>query len=272
MKQAFSNPKFTILFILMVLIFVVALFAPFFAPMDPLADDFTKSNMAPGEEHLFGTDALGRDIFSRIIVGAQTSVLTALIMIVLTVAVGTLIGIVAGYFGGKTDMILMRATDTMMSFPDLILALAIVGIVGGGLVPAMISIVAVSWAKYARLGRSLVMQVKSQEYLVAAITNGCKKPVILFSHILPNIIPNIIVNGFLDIGGMMLTLASLSFLGFGVQPPTPEWGYMLSEGRKGFLTSPWLLYAPALAILIVVIIFNLFGDCLRDQLDNRDNG
>ncbi len=269
MNTPFKNTKRLILLILVALIFFVAIFAGFLTPQDPYASSFLDASQPPSAEHWCGTDSLGRDIFSRIIMGTQTSVLAALVLILSSVTIGVVVGLFAGFYGGKVDMVIMRVVDTMLSFPDLILALAIIGIFGMGLLSAMGAIIAVSWSKYARLSRSLVMKVKSSEYLVAAMTNGTSRAKTLFIHILPNIIPTIFVNGAMDIGGMILTLASLSFLGVGITPPTPEWGYMLNEGRGAFLTQPWLVFCPGAAILIVVIIFNLFGDSMRDAFDTR---
>lgn len=256
------------LFLVLIILFI-AVFASYLTPYDPLAMDFTMVNKAPSDTHIMGTDTLGRDIFSRVIMGTQASVLSAFALIIVSCSFGMSLGIYSGYHGGKRDTVIMRITDAMLSFPDLILALAIIGIIGIGLLPAMVAIALVSWSKYARLARSLTMKVRSSEYLIAAKTNGTPDRKILFGHILPNVVPVVIVNSMLDVGGMILTLASLSFLGFGIQPPTPEWGYMLSEGRTYFLTSPWLLIYPGMALLIVVIIFNLFGDSLRDALDSR---
>ena len=269
MISRLKNIKTITILSLVALVFFVAIFAQYLTPQDPYYTDFFRANMLPSKEHICGTDSLGRDIFSRIILGTQASVLTALALIVITVVIGVTLGMIAGYHGGKVDMVIMRIVDTMLSFPDLVLALAIIGIVGVGLLPAMGAIIAVSWAKYARLTRSLVMKIKTSNYLVAAITNGTKSSKIITSHILPNIIQQIFVTAALDIGNMILTLASLSFLGFGIVPPTPEWGYMLNEGRGAFLTAPWLIYFPGAAILSVVIIFNLFGDTIRDVFDTR---
>ena len=269
MISKFKSLRMIIILSLVGIVFFVAFFAPFLTPQDPYYSDLFRANQSPSAEHIAGTDSLGRDIFSRLILGTRASVLTALALIIITAIVGVTLGMIAGYYGGKIDTLIMRAVDTMLSFPDLILALAIIGIVGIGLIPAMGAIIAVSWAKYARLTRSLVMKTKTSTFLVAATTNGTKKRKIIFSHILPNIIPQIFVTAALDLGGMILTLASLSFLGFGILPPTPEWGYMLNEGRTSFLTAPWLIFYPGSAILTVVIIFNLFGDAMRDVFDTR---
>lgn len=261
--------KYIIVFLLVLVVCFVAIFAKKLAPQDPYETSFIYANEPPSKEHWCGTDALGRDIFSRLILGTQTSVLAALILIVVTTATGMVVGMISGYFGGKIDDLLMRIVDTTLSFPDFVIALAIIGMVGSGLIPAMCAIVGVKWAKYARLTRSLVMKIKHQAFITAAITNGCKMHKIFTSHILPNIIPQIFVTASLDIGSMILMLSSLSFLGFGILPPTPEWGYMLNEGRSSFLTSPYLLWGPGGAIFIAVVIFNLFGDSMRDLFDTK---
>lgn len=272
MKKLYLNKKVlkhSGVILLVLLVLFVAIFAQQLAPQDPYETSFINANQAPSEEHWCGTDALGRDIFSRLILGTQTSVLSALLLIVVTTSAGLIVGMVAGYYGGKIDIILMRIVDTTLSFPDFVIAIAIIGMVGTGLFPAMCAIVGVKWAKYARLTRSMAMKIKNQGFILAAVTNGTKKSKIIFFHILPNIIPQICVTASLDIGSMILMLSSLSFLGFGVLPPTPEWGYMLNEGRSSFLTSPYLLWGPGTAIFLVVMIFNLFGDSMRDIFDTK---
>lgn len=259
---------FTVLLLVGMVLFV-AFFPYQLTPQDPFETNFIYANEPPSKDHWCGTDALGRDILSRLILGTRTSVLSALLLTVVTTISGVLVGMVAGYFGGKIDVVLMRIVDTTLSFPDFVIALAIIGLVGSGLFPAMCAVVGVKWAKYARLTRSLVMKIKTQNFIMAAKTNGTKRHKILFFHILPNVVPQIFVTATLDIGSMILMISSLSFLGFGVLPPTPEWGYMLNEARSSFLTSPYLLWGPGGAIFIVVVIFNLFGDCMRDVFDTR---
>lgn len=271
MIRKLKKVKMVLVLLLVAAVFFVAFFAEHLTPQDPFHTDFFIANEPPSAEHWCGTDSLGRDIFSRLILGTQTSVLSALILIVITTVIGVVLGMISGYFGGKIDLVIMRIVDTSLSFPDLVIALAIIGLVGNGLVPAMCAVVAVKWAKYARLTRSLVMKIKTQGFLIAAVTNGTKGHKIIFHHILPNIMPQIFVTASLDIGSIILMISSLSFLGFGVLPPTPEWGYMLNEARSSFLTSPYLLYAPGTTILIVVVIFNLFGDSMRDLFDTRSS-
>lgn len=266
-----KNRKFSIFSIMAILIVLVAIFAPQIAPHDPYKATFAHSVHAPSAAHLFGTDALGRDLFSRIIVGTRASVFSTLMLVAIVFAVGTSLGVLAGYFGGKVDTVIMRVADTMVAFPDLILAIAIVGILGPNMINAILSIAVVSWTKYARLSRSLVMKIRNCDYVIASRIVGCKTTRILFNYMLPNTLPTMVITAATDIGTIMLSLASLSFLGFGIQPPTPEWGFMLSEGRAYFQSSPWLLAFPGLAIFIVVMTFNLLGDSIRDLLDPRED-
>ena len=258
--------KFMFISFLAVLVIVIALFAEQIAPYDPLEASLREAFQAPCKKHFFGTDALGRDVFSRVICGTRTSVFSVLLLVSIVLAVGTLLGIAAGYFGGVVDGVIMRIGDMMIAFPDLILAIAIAGILGPSLRNSMIAITAVSWTRYARLSRSLVLKIRTKTYISAAEISGTRNIDIVRKYIFPNIIPTMITTAATDIGSMMLALASLSFLGFGIQPPAPEWGYMLSEGRTYILSSPWLLFCPGIAVFVTVVVFNLWGDCLRDMI------
>ena len=264
-----KHKQFCFYSVLVIAVFSVAVLAPVIATHDPYASPLAEAFQAPGGEHLFGTDAMGRDVFSRVIYGTRTSVFSVLILVAVIFTAGTFLGMIAGYFGGKIDAVIMRIADMMISFPDLILAIAIAGILGPSLVNAIIAIAAVSWTKYARLARSLVLKIKKRTYILAAQVNGSSHAHILYRYMLPNALPTLIITAATDIGTMMLSLASLSFMGFGVTPPTPEWGYMLSEGRTHILTCPWLLFYPAAAVFLVVVIFNLWGDSLRDIVDPK---
>lgn len=206
--------------------------------------------LEPGAQHLFGTDKLGRDCFSRVLYGARASLTGVLVLVASVFVVGTTMGVVSGYFGGKVDMVIMRISDMMISFPGMILAIAIAGIMGGSLVNAVFALTIVSWTKYARLSRSMVLKVKRRDFVEAAIVNGGTSPHILWVHILPNILPMMVITAAADIGALMMELAGLSFLGFGSQPPAPEWGLMLNEGRQQLQTAPWLMFFPGLAILL----------------------
>jgi ABC-type dipeptide/oligopeptide/nickel transport system permease subunit len=245
----------------------LALFAPWLAPYDPYEATMRHSLMAPSAEHLFGTDKLGRDCLTRILYGTRTSLMMTVSLVVIISGLGTFIGVISGYCGGKVDIVLMRIVDMMLAFPGIVLAIAIAGIMGGTILNTILALAAVSWTKYARLGRSLTLKLRERDFIAAAVTNGTRPLQILRRHILPNILSTIVVTAAMDIGTMIMELAGLSFLGFGAQPPTPEWGLMLNEGRQHIQTAPWLMLYPGAAILIVVAIFNLWGDSLRDIMD-----
>lgn len=266
-----TNRSFAITTALVFLLIAVALAAPVLAPYDPTHAVMRDAYLEPGAEHFFGTDKLGRDCFSRVLYGARASLSGVLILVASVFFVGTTMGILSGYFGGKVDTIIMRFSDMMISFPGMILAIAVAGIMGGSLVNAVIALTIVSWTKYARLARSLVLQIKRRDFVEAAIVNGGTPSHILWTHILPNILPMMVITAASDIGALMMELAGLSFLGFGSQPPAPEWGLMLNEGRQQLQTAPWLMFFPGLAIFLTVMTFNLWGDNLRDVLDPRND-
>lgn len=264
-----TNRAFAFASALVLLLILLALAAPLIAPYDPLTAEMKNAYLPPSGEHLFGTDKLGRDCFSRILYGASYSLSSVLLLVAVIFAVGTSLGVAAGYFGGKTDTVIMRISDMMISFPGMILAIAIAGILGGSLINAIIALTIVSWTKYARLARSMVLKIKKRDFVEAAVVNGGKPLHILSRHIVPNILPLMVITAASDISAMMMELAGLSFLGFGSQPPAPEWGLMLNEGRQQLQTAPWLMVFPGLAIFVTVVIFNLWGDALRDVLDPR---
>ena len=264
-----EHKQFTLFFILALVIVGVAVFAPWIAPKDPLDAVMTDSLKAPCSDYPLGADKLGRDLLSRVIYGTRTSLVSTLILVVTIFVVGTVLGVVAGYFGGWIDQVIMRIADMMISFPGMILAIAIAGMLGPSLRNGVIAITAVSWTKYARLARSMVLKVKGNLYVEAAIVNGTSTLKILVKHVIPNMLTTMTVTAAADIGTMMLELASLSFLGFGAVAPTPEWGLMLNEGRTYMAKAPWLMIAPGIAIVIVVVVFNMLGDSVRDILDPR---
>ncbi len=261
---------FVVLAALALALVLVAILAPVLAPYDYSAASFVDALQAPSLAHPFGTDKLGRDLLSRVIYGTRYSLTAALVLVVCIFVVGSILGILAGYFGGWVDTILMRFADMMVSFPGMVLAIAIAGILGASMVNAVIAITAVSWTKYARLARSLVLKVKHNDYIAAARVTGSKTTHILTAYLFPIVTPTLLVTATTDIGSMLLELAGLSFLGFGAKSPNPEWGLMLSEGRAYLQAAPWLMIFPGLAIFIVVVVFNLLGDSLRDVLDPRD--
>ena len=265
-----KNPAFTVFFILTLGVIAVAVFAPFIATHDPYEAVLTDAVQPPSSEHWFGTDRMGRDLFSRVIYGARASLSASLSLVCIIVAAGTFLGIIAGYFGGILDAVIMRISDMMISFPGMVLAIAVAGILGANVTNAVIAISIVSWTKYARLARSLVLKIRNRDYIAAARVTGSKNGHILWKYMLPNALPTILITGATDIGSMMLEIAGLSFLGFGAQPPIAEWGLMLNEGRAYMTAAPWLMIFPGLAIFITVVVFNLLGDSLRDVLDPRD--
>lgn len=264
-----TNRAFAVTSVLVLCLLLIAIAAPVIAPYDPTHAAMKDAFLEPGAQHLFGTDKLGRDCFSRVLYGARASLTGVLVLVASVFVVGTTMGVVSGYFGGKVDMVIMRISDMMISFPGMILAIAIAGIMGGSLVNAVFALTIVSWTKYARLSRSMVLKVKRRDFVEAAIVNGGTPGHILWVHILPNILPMMVITAAADVGALMMELAGLSFLGFGSQPPAPEWGLMLNEGRQQLQTAPWLMFFPGLAIFVTVVVFNLWGDNLRDVLDPR---
>ena len=272
MKKNFfaKNKTFTIFLILAILLILMAIFAPIITGgVDPTQGDLGNAILPPSSEHIFGTDKLGRDIFTRVIYGARVSLTATLSLVAIIFVVGTFLGVLAGYFGGIVDTIIMRLADMLISFPGLVLALAIAGIMGASVRNAVLAIALVSWTKYARMSRSLVLKIRHRDYVDAAIVTGSKTPYMLVRYMLPNALPTMIITAATDVGSMMLELASLSFLGFGAVPPAAEWGLMLSEGRAYMQSAPWLMIFPGIAIFITVVIFNMLGDSLRDILDPK---
>ncbi len=257
------------LFILTI-ITIAAVGADVIAPFDPTEIDPLANLAEPSRQHWLGTDNIGRDLFSRIVHGARWTLGAAGLAAAGIVVLGVTIGMLAGYFGGLIDDLLMRVVDVLLAFPSMILALAIVGMLGPSLTNVLIGMVAVWWVDYARVVRGLTLRVVQHDYVLAAHCCGCSRPRMLLRHVLPNVIPPVIVLATLELGALMLAISGLSFLGLGAQPPTPEWGTMLSDGRLFFLTAPQLMMYPGIAITLVVLGCNLLGDGLRDALDPRD--
>lgn len=249
-----------------------AIFAPQLAPYDPIEQSFSDQLLGPSIVHPFGTDEFGRDIFSRVIHGARIALVVGVVADGIAAALGVMLGVVSGYFGGRTDAWLMRIVDVMLAFPYLLLAMIVVAILGPSLVNAMIAIGVVYTPQFARVVRAAVLQIKEEDFVEAARAVGAGWLHILARSVLPNILSPIIVMATLTVGFMIVETAGLSFLGLGASPPTPEWGSMLATGRSFMLTAPWIATFPGLAILITVIGFNLIGDGLRDLLDPRLRG
>lgn len=264
-----TKRMFIIFSILAAALLICSIIAPLLCPYDPYAQDLSKSLKPPSAEHWLGTDRYGRDLLSRVIIGSQTSIYSTLILVAFMTVVGTVLGILAGLYGGILDTIIMRISDIFLAFPGLVFALAVAGALGGGVQNAIIALAAVGWPKFARLARSQTLAQKKQQYMDAARLSGNGTFKIIIWHLLPNIIGPIIVTAVLDIGTSMMEIAGLSYLGLGAMPPVAEWGSMMSGAREFIQTAPWIAFAPGIAIFISVVIFNMFGDTVRDYFDPR---
>ena len=268
-----SRNKLSLLaLIILVLLALIAILAPYIAPYpEDFADaaHMSESLLPPSAQHWMGTDELGRDIFSRVLYGARVSLRAALCAVGLSLVIGIPLGAIAGSFGGWVDNVIMRITDVFLSFPPLLLAIAMVALMGSSLNNAVLAISLSWWPWYTRLVRGQAISVKERKFVQAAETIGTSRMKIIFKHISPNCISPVIVQASMDIGGVILTVASLSFLGLGAQLPTPEWGLMISTGRRFFPDSWWYCIFPGLAIFITVLCFNLLGDAIREILDPK---
>ena len=252
------------------ILLVCSVFCEYLTPYDPYLQDLSNAKAPPSAEHLFGTDRYGRDMLSRVIAGSRTSIYSTLLLVAIVTAFGTCVGVFCGWHGGWIDTVLMRISDMLLAFPGLVFALAVAGVLGGGLQNAIIALAAISWPKYARIARSQTLSQKETSWLKAAKLSGSGTWKMIFKHILPNIIGPILVTSMLDIGTMMMELAGLSFLGLGAKPPTAEWGSMMSDTRSLLATHPWVTLSPGFAIFISVMIFNLLGDTIRDYADPKN--
>ena len=251
---------------------IAAIFATFLAPYDPNMPDLDNTLLGPTREHLLGTDSLGRDTLSRIIYGAQISLVVGIAVVGFAALAGMTLGLIAGYFGGISNTLIMRFVDALMSFPMILLALTIASLLGGGLTNIVIALGISLMSVYARLMCGQVLTVKENDYILAEISMGASNMRMMLHHILPNCFPSLIVLVTLMMGASILAEAGLSFLGIGVDPPTAAWGAMVSDGYKYLRTSPVLSFAPGLTIMLVVFAFNMVGDGLRDALDPRLRG
>ncbi len=265
-KQNRNRFRLKLFLVLAVVLLLAALFSRQLCPYDPDLQNLTEAMKPPGLSHPFGTDRYGRDLLSRVLVGGRTSIFSALFLVLVTAMTGTVVGMTAGWAGGILDTLLMRLTDLFLAFPGLVFALAVAGVLGGGLGNAVLALAVVGWPKFARLSRSLTLAEKEKTYLCAARLSGNGPLKLLFFHVLPNIFGQILVTAVLDIGTMIMELAGLSFLGLGVKPPMAEWGSMINDGRSMLQVAPWMVLAPGIAVFVTVMIFNLLGDAVRDEL------
>ena len=260
------NPMAMLGLVIIVFWAVAAIIAPFTSMRDPLAQTINDRLQSPSAQYWFGTDELGRDVFSRVIYGARISLPIGFVVIIFAMLMGSLVGASAGYIGGIYDLLIMRLADITLAFPSIVLALAIAAVLGPSITNALIAMVLVWWPEYARLMRSQVLSVKNNEYVTAAVALGASRGRILMIHIIPNTFAPILVKASLDAGSAILNIAALSFIGLGAVPPTPEWGAMISTGRYQFY-SWWLTTFPGLAILMVVLGYNFLGEGVRDSFD-----
>lgn len=256
---------------LVVILLLVTLFASQIAPFDPNAQNLDEALQAPSFQHIMGTDRHGRDMLSRVLVGGQTSIFATLTLVLAISVFGTIVGTLCGFYGGKVDAVVMRISDVCLAFPGLVFAMAVAALLGGGISNAVIALAVISWPKYSRVARSQTLAIKDGPYVSAARLAGDTSMQTILRHILPNIVGPILVTAMLDIGTMMMELAGLSFLGLGAQPPTAEWGNMMSSGRSMLQIYPWVVLSPGIGILISVILFNLLGDTVRDYMDPRNS-
>ncbi len=262
-----NRRKLLVFLILAGLLVLLSLLAPLLTPNDPNATSALHMNEAPSRGFPCGTDRYGRCIFSRVLMGARTSIFSAVTLVAATFLFGTILGMLAGWFGGVADTLVMRLADVLLAFPQMVLAIAVAGILGGGMFNAMLAMGITGWTLYARLARAQVLALKEEAYVSAARLTGQGTFSILVKTLLPNMLGPLVVSASTQIGVMMIGIAGLSFLGIGVTEPQAEWGSMISASRAYLQLAPWAVLAPAGAILVTVMIFNYLGDCVRDVLD-----
>lgn len=271
-KRVFQRKDMLFALAALVLFGGVALFAPLLSPYDPNAIDLKNKNLGPSEGHLLGTDYLGRDLLSRILIGARISLSIAFGVVLISLLVGIAAGCVAGYYGGFVDESISSVIDIFLSFPGVIFALTIMGVLGSGVFNLMLALSVVQWARYARLMRGQALSLKKQEFVLSAVTSGAGDFHIIIRHIVPNAIAPLLVLATIDLGHVILSIATLSFLGIGLPADVPEWGAMLSAGKEFMRTAPHQTIFPGLAITFVVVIFSILGDGIRDILDPHHEG
>ncbi len=266
------NNKLAVISAVIILLYIlVCAFANFVAPYDPNKVSLLERLKAPSAEHWFGTDDCGRDVLTRVLYGGRISLQVGLIPTFISMVIGTVLGLISGFFGKKTDFLIMRLADIVLAFPSLLLAMVVMYTLGASTLNLFIALSIISWAGTARVVRSQTLSLKEEEFIEAANSMGVKRGIIMLRHILPNCLSTLIVLFTLNIPGSILSEASLSFLGVGAQPPDTSWGLMISQGQQYFFQSPWLIIAPGMAILVVVLAFNFLGDGLRDAIDPYSN-
>ncbi|GFM55906.1 ABC transporter permease [Pseudomonas capsici] len=263
------SPALTLGGSLIVLLLLVAIFAPLLSGFDPNQQNIEQRLLPPSASHWLGTDGFGRDLFTRLLYGTRPTLLLVSLVLLLTLPIGVLVGVAAGFYGGWPERILMRMTDVFMAFPQLVLALAFVAILGPGLLNGALALSLTAWPAYARQARAETSVLRDSDYLAAAHLQGIRGARLLLGHVLPLCLPSVIVRVALNLGGIILAAAGLGFLGLGVEPPTAEWGSMVADGSRVIFDQWWVAAAPGIAILLTSLSFNLLGDGLRDVLDPR---
>ena len=254
---------------ILLLLTAAALFAPVVAPYDPLGQNLDQDLIPRSSEHWLGTDKLGRDILSRIIYGGRISLLVGITTVALSLAIGIVIGSLSGYFGGWIDQMLMRLVDILMAFPGILLAIAFTAVLGPGLDHVILALCLIGWTSYARLVRGEILSLRERDFIQAARSLGCRPKRIILRHLLPNLLPPLLIQSTFGLAAAIVAEGSLSFLGLGVEPPTPSWGAMLNDGRQFLLVAPHLTTYPGLALMITVLALNLVGDALQERLQTR---
>jgi len=266
-QQIIKNKLAILGFIVLGILVLSAIFAEQIAPYDPYTTDYSNFKKPPSAEHFIGTDELGRDGFSRLIYGTRISLLIGVIVVTISMLIGVPLGAIAGYYGGIFDMVIMRIVDILMAFPFIVLAIAMVAVIGPSLINMMMALGAVSWIWYTRLVRGMVLSLRETDYIVAAEALGASDLAIISRHIIPNVIPVVVVQASFSVAEAILVAAALSYLGLGAQPPTAEWGAMLSNAKELMRILPVMSIAPGIAIMVTVLAINFIGDALRDALD-----
>lgn len=271
-KKLYQRKDMLFALISLLLFIGIALFAPMISPYDPNTIDLKNKNLSPSGEHLLGTDYLGRDLLSRILIGARTSLSATFGVVLISLFIGITLGCAAGYYGGIVDESLSRIIDIFLSFPGIIFALAIMGVLGSGIFNMIFALSITQWPKYARMMRGQVLSLKKQEFILSAVTSGANDFHIIYKHIIPNAIAPLLVLATIDLGHVILSISTLSFLGIGLPADIPEWGAMLSAGKEFMRTAPYQTIFPGLTITFFVVIFSILGDGMRDILDPNHEG
>ena len=271
-KPLFRSVKARFVFWLVIVILLLAasVVAPHFIRHDPYKMDLTNVRARPSSEYIFGTDRIGRCMFCRLVTGAARSIYSAIVVVVITLVIGTAVGVISGYAGGRFDTVMMRFVDTIQAFPSTVFTISVAAMLGSGTLNCIIAMTAVSWAGYARLARSQVLSLKEKTFVAAARLSGMSRGKILLKTILPNCLTPLVVSASSHVGSAILSFSGLSFLGLGTAPPYPEWGNMLNEGREWLQTAPWTVFFPGLAILVVVMIMSMFGDSVNEMLNPKN--